>query len=174
MRNDRRIILYIASSLDGFIARRDGSVDWLFSDQDYGYQEFFDSIDTVIVGRITYEQSLSFVQTPFGDKACYVFTHRERPAEGKVEFVHGEVKTFVNGLLPRDGKNIWLVGGGQIIDQFLREDLIDEFIISVHPLLLGEGMPLFLNSHPQVWLKISGCTHFSSGLVQLHYVRERT
>ncbi len=173
MESRRKIVLYIATSLDGYISREDGAIDWLFSDQDYGYQEFFASVDTLIIGRLTYEQSLTLAEEPFGDKRCYVFTHNARPAEKNSVYVQGDVKEFAQKLVQEAGKDIWLVGGAQIIDPFMRHDLIDEYILSIHPVLLGSGRPLFLKGFPETWLEYTGSTSFSSGLVQIRYVRRK-
>jgi len=165
--------LYIATSLDGYISREDGSIEWLFSDQDYGYKEFFASIDTLIIGRLTYEQSMTFAENPFGDKKCYVFTRSPRAAEPNVAFVQPDVKEFTQKLMQEAGKDIWLVGGAQVIDLFMHENLIDEYIISIHPVLLGGGRSLFLKDFPETWLEFAGCAQFSSGLVQLRYIRRK-
>ena len=162
----RKVRLFIASSLDGYIAREDGSVDWLFSDADYGYSECYGSIDAVVMGRKTYEKSLEFEEYPFRGKKAYVFS---RSAKKKgVEFV-SDVVGFMKKLVRSKGKDIWLVGGSEIVSTFLNEGLIDEIILSVHPVILGRGIPLFKNVWKEVWLKLQKSLSFDSGLVQIHY-----
>jgi len=164
----KRLKLFIAASLDGFIARKDGSIDWLFTDADYGYRDFFSSIDTVLVGRKSYEQSLTFFEgAPFSGKLCYVFTRQASGKAGRVTFVSGDIVEFTKGLKDETGSDIWLVGGSEIIAA-LRQ-LIDEYIISVHPVILGEGIPLFIGKWNQTDLKLLNAASFSSGLVQLQY-----
>lgn len=141
----RRIILNIASSLDGYIARKDGSVDWLpTGDDDFGMKRFMDSVDTVLLGRKTYEQILTFdCDYPYADKKIYVFSKNPR-AENKdnVEFV-SEIVDFSKKLVELPGKDIWLVGGSEIISVFLKEGLIDEVVLSMVPVSLGSGISLF-------------------------------
>lgn len=164
----RRLKLFIASSLDGFIARKDGSIDWLFTDADYGYRDFFSSIDTVLVGRKTYEQSLAFFEgAPFSGKLCYVFTRKAGGKAAQVTFVSGEIAEFTRGLKDEPGSDIWLVGGSEIIVSL--RHLIDDFIISVHPVILGGGIPLFTGDWEEKALALVNASSFKSGLVQLHY-----
>ncbi|MFQ5611648.1 MAG: dihydrofolate reductase family protein [Anaerolineae bacterium] len=166
----RDIILFIAASLDGFIARPDGSVDWLFTDGDYGYQAFYDSIDVVLMGRKTYEQTLEFGAYPFSDKKGYVFSRSPdvQAAEG-VEVVAEDPASLAWHLKSTPGKNIWLVGGLEIISIFIKAGLIDEYVISVHPVILGDGIPLFPTGIAAVQLDLVGVKFFDSGLVQLTY-----
>ncbi len=168
----RDIILFIASSLDGFIARPDGSVDWLFMDNDYGYNEFYRSIDVVLMGRKTYEQTLEFGEYPYQDKKSYIFT-RSSDMQGVdgVEFISDDLESFVRNLKNKTGRDIWLVGGAEITSLFLRHGLIDRFVISVHPLILGDGIPLFPQGIETVQLDFVRANSFDSGLVQLTYRR---
>lgn len=163
----RRVKLFIATSLDGYIARKDGSIDWLFTDADYGYRDFYSSIDTVLVGRRTYEQSLTMEDAPFSGKSCYVFTRQARGNVGLVTFVSGDIAEFTRGLKDGAGSGIWLVGGSETIAAL--KHLIDDFIISVHPIILGSGIPLFLDEWPERGLKFIDAVSFPSGLVQLSY-----
>lgn len=169
----RKVILFIANSLDGYIARRDGSIDWLYTDQDYGYGSFFASIDTVIMGRSTYEQSLSFGEYPYPGTRAYIFSRTQTGAgDNEALFVAGAPELLVKALKNQSGKNIWLVGGGELVHAFLQQDLIDEFIISTHPLLLGDGIPLFPPAFDTLHLKLTNMTSFDTGLVQLSYIRQ--
>jgi dihydrofolate reductase len=168
----RRVKLFIACSLDGCIARPDGGIDWLFSDGDYGYREFYASIDTVVMGRKTYELSLSFGEYPYPGASTYVFSRRragERDAH--VQFTGDEVGAFMRRLQAEPGRDIWLVGGGELVREFLNAELIDDFIVSVHPAVLGAGLPLFPSPARETWLRHVKTLSFESGLVQLHYQR---
>src|SRR3989344_1601072 len=119
-----RVVLYIAVSLDGFIADADGGVGWLkpFESVDYDYKSFYKTIGSVVMGRKTYEQALTFEEEPFKDVDCYVFSSRKLEANGNVKFVNSSVKDFVGSL--KEKKNLWLVGGADLIQQFLEHDLI--------------------------------------------------
>ncbi len=170
----RRVVLYIAASLDGFIARPDGAVDWLFTDKDYGYEHFYAGIDTVMMGRKTWEQVLAFGPNPYADRACCVFARRP-PAEPHpgVEFTAEEPARLVARLRERPGAHLWLAGGAELVASFRRADLVDEIVVSVHPLLLGNGIPLFPAGFGEQSLRLRQVREFSSGLVQLRYDRER-
>ena len=164
----KRIILYIAISLDGFIARKGGSVDWLSpyenGPEDYGYNEFYKKIRTVIMGNTTYKQILSFGGFPYKSK--------DKLKDENVTFVSKSAKDFISQLNLREDENVWLVGGASIVDEFLKFDLIDEFIITTIPILLGEGIPLFKGKLNEKRLKLIDVKSFNSGLVQLHYTRK--
>jgi len=165
----RKVKLFIASSLDGFIASEDGSVDWLPTDGDYGYKKFYDSIDTVLMGRKTYDQILGFGEYPYSGKKGYVFT--KDPKIGKdsnVEFV-SEVIDFTSGLVASPGEDIWIVGGAEIITILLNSDLIDEIILTIIPIVIGKGIPLFNDIKKEVKLQLVNSTDYKDGLVQLHY-----
>jgi dihydrofolate reductase len=176
MKSKRKIIVYIATSADGFIARPDGNVDWLNRPRtagDYGMGAFFKSIDTILWGRKTYDVSLGLGGGAggFGPKVKnYVFTHRppEAPVPG-VDFVNEPIAPFAKRLRARDGKDIWMMGGGQLIGAFLDEGQIDEFSIHVTPVLIGEGIPLIHPRHRHVPLKLISTRRFSDGVVHLHY-----
>lgn len=168
-------MLFIATSLDGFIARPDGGIDWLFSDADYGYAAFFDSIDTVVMGRKTHELALTFGPPyVYQGKANYVFSHRQAGSrDTNAEFVAGNPKDLIRLLQSHAGKDIWLVGGAELVRDFLAEDLIDEFIVSIHPVILGAGIPLFPTPGHELSLQFKNSISFGRGLVQLHYERPR-
>ncbi|MCX9012182.1 MAG: dihydrofolate reductase family protein [Candidatus Methanoperedens sp.] len=168
----RKVVLFIASSLDGYIARTSGDVDWLFTDQDYGYADFLAGVDTVIMGRRTYEQALSFGEYPYKGKQGFVFSRtRKEKRDEHVAFISGGIASFIEGLKKSTGKNIWLVGGSEVIHSCMSHDLIDEFVISVHPIILGDGIPLFRSPLPMRKLSFRHCKTFDTGLVQLTYVR---
>lgn len=166
----RRIILFIAASLDGYIARPSGEVDWLFTDQDYGYTDFLANVDTVLMGRKTYEQVLSFGEFPYQEKQSYVFSSSpDFEAAPYAETVLTDIKAFVEGLRQTEGKNIWLVGGRTLIRPFLEHALLDELVLSVHPVLLGSGIPLLSETALTTPLRLISSQSYDSGLVQLRY-----
>ena len=166
----RKVVLFIASSLDGYIARPSGEIDWLFTDQNYGYSEFLASVDTVLMGRKTYEQVLTFGEYPYQGVKSYVFTKNPLfKANNNVELITAETKKFVDNLRQAAGKNIWLVGGSQLTYEFMNNNLVDELIVSIHPIVLGEGIPLFANKTTTQYLNFTKCQTYSSGLVQLSY-----
>ena len=170
----RSVILFIAMSLDGYIARPDGDIGWLSSveqaGEDYGYGSFIAGVDTVILGRKTYDTVLGFgVPFPHADKDCYVITRSERPKEGNITFYRGELGALVQALRERPGKNIFVDGGAEIVNEMMRQGLIDEYIISIIPVFLGAGIRLFNGFRPEQSLSCVGTTRFASGLVQLHY-----
>jgi len=174
----KNISLYIATSLDGFIARKDGSVDWLSpyekGQEDYGYNEFYKKIGIVIMGNATYKQVLTFGDFPYRGKDCFVFTrNKDKRKDENVTFVSRSAQDFIRQLNLRDNKNIWLVGGASIVDEFLKSDLIEEFIITIIPILLGDGISLFKGRSNEKKLKLIDEKTFDSGLVQLHYKRKR-
>ena len=165
----RRIILHIAASLDGYIAGPDGEIDWLFHDADYGMTEFFRSVDTAVMGRKTWDAAVAMGHSKFVGMQHYIVTRTPHASDDKeVEFVGSDVVALVSGLRATAGKDIWLVGGGEIVRLFLDANLIDEMVISVHPLVLGEGIPLFPIGG-RVPLKFEKTISFESGLVQLFY-----
>jgi dihydrofolate reductase len=170
--NKRKVVLFIACSLDGYIAGNDDDIGWLFDDDDYGYKEFLSSVDTVLMGRRTYDMALRMGPFPYPDKDCYVFSRSLMGGDENVEFVNQPVIQFVKTLREKDGKDIWLVGGSELIGPFLKDHLIDEFIISIHPILLGEGIPMFSPGFPMQTLSLAGNTTFPSGLIQVHYLKE--
>lgn len=176
------VILYIASSLDGYIARPDGAVDWLDEvavqesgdQEDFGYEEFYAGIGTVLMGRATYEQLLTFdVDYPYPGTAGYVFSRtRAGERDENVEFIGGaDIPQFIASLKASSDKNIWLIGGGLLIQEFLRQNLVDRFIVTVMPVILGEGIPMFPPPTPQIGLELVETLPFSSGMVQLTYRR---
>ncbi len=172
----RKIKLYIASSLDNFIASENGSIDWLFSDADYGYARFYDSIDTILVGRKTFEQSLTFDEYPYTGKRVYVFTHNAKTESNKkrmpgVQYINNNILDFVRSLIKEriPNKDIWLLGGGEIASMLLNAGLVDEIILSVHPIIIGKGIPLFKNIEKRINLRLQESVPFESGLVQLRY-----
>ena len=148
----RKVVLGLGISLDGYIARPDGSVHFLFMPKDYSMGSFFATIDTALMGRKTYEDSLKMGRGDFGGSAMksYVFSHSQPPVErGGVTFVRESPKSFLEKLRKRPGKDMWLMGGGELARDFLKEDLVDELYFGVVPVLIGEGIPLFPSGFPR-------------------------
>jgi dihydrofolate reductase len=171
----RKVKVYIAVSLDGYIAHSDGNIDWLDSvarpDEDYGYAAFIETIDTVIMGRKTYEKVLSFGgDFPHAGRDCYVLSRTERGPDGQVRFFSGPADELLNQIQRKTGKDIFIDGGSEAIDLFREKGLIDSYTVSIIPILLGEGIPLFKESKKELPLKLVEATTFDSGLVQLTYV----
>jgi dihydrofolate reductase len=173
-----KIVLYIASSLDGYIARKDGSIDWLTAfetdETDHGYGEFYRSIDGLAMGRKTYEQVLTFGEWPHPDKPSYVFTKQSRSSErDDVLFTSATPDKFLHEMELQGLQRIWLVGGAELIAAFLQSQLIDEYILSIVPIILGEGIPLFLPSPTEMRLKLMEVQKYPTELVQLKYAIDR-
>lgn len=167
----KKVRLFIAASLDGYIARKNGDIDWLLTDQDYGYTDFVAGIDTVVMGRKTYEQILGFGEYPYKGKTGFVFSQtRNGEKDENVEFVGGDLKEFIDNQRHQVRNDIWLVGGGEIIYHFLRLGLVDELILSVHPIILGDGIPLIVRDPSlERRLEVRNMITYNSGLVQLYY-----
>lgn len=166
----RKIILFIASSLDGYIARKSGEIDWLFTDQDYGYSDFYSNIDTLLMGRKTYEQVLTFGEYPYEGVKTYVFSkNTDLSLAPDTEIISDNIKTFVSSLKEKNGKNIWLVGGAQLVFELINAKLIDEVILSIHPIILGEGIGLFPTKISPQFFQLTQCQSYNTGLVQLSY-----
>lgn len=174
----RNLILYIAASLDGYIARSNGAVDWLSGNgdnpnADNGYNDFYNTIDTVIMGRTTYEQLINELSPDtwvYEGKKCYVATTRKGEVDDRVEFLSEDIAEFVRKLKEQQGKDIWLIGGGKLIDEFIKKDLIDKYIITIIPTILGDGISLFLKENPEIKLRLVE-TKTVDGMVELTYIR---
>jgi len=169
----RKIIYYVATSADGYIARPDGDVSWLERPRpkgNYGMAAFFRSVDTVLLGRRTYEVARSFGHESHPGKKNYVFSRaRRRSRAPGVEFVGGDVGDFARRLRGSKGKNVWLLGGGALAASFLDAGQLDEFIIHVVPVLIGEGIPLIQPRHRRMPLKLLSSHAYPDGVVRLHY-----
>lgn len=173
MTDSKKVISNVAMSLDGYIAEPDGNISFLSkvekAGEDYGYSDFIKNIDTIIVGRKTYDKILSIGFKYPDDKDVYIITREEKPDHQKLKFYSGPIKKLISELKAKEGKNIFCDGGSEIINQLLMDNLIDEFIISIIPVILGDGIPLFKNKTPKKNLKLISCQKFDTGLVQLHY-----
>jgi dihydrofolate reductase len=176
MENSRKVILYIAMSLDGYIAAPNDDLSFLSmveqEGQDYGYADFVSTVDAVIVGRKTYDKVLSMgFDFPHADKDAYIITRTARESIGSVKFYTGDIKDLIVRLKSQQGKNIFVDGGAETVHLLLKENLIDEFYISIIPTLLGDGIPLFRNGRPNLSLRLVSTQSFDKGLVQLRYCR---
>lgn len=172
----RKIIVEVATSADGFIARPDGDISWLESPRlkgNYGMAAFVKTIDSILWGRKTYTKGveLGMKAGGFGPNIKnYVFS---RKPQGQLlqgfEWVKEPISTFARGLRAQPGKNIWMMGGGEIIAAFLDEGEIDEFSINLIPIYIGEGIPLMKPQHRSIPLELLSTKKFADGVVHLHY-----
>jgi len=171
----RKVIVHIATSADGYIARSDGDLEWLTSRPApkgfYGINAFMKSVDTTVLGRKTYEVSLRMGAKFDSRTRNLVCSRHPRPADApsEVEFVNDAIGPLVRHLREQPGKHIWLMGGGEIIASFLDAQAIDEFAVSVVPVFIGDGIPLIARRHRHVPLELSSVDRFEDGVVQLHY-----
>jgi dihydrofolate reductase len=175
----RKIVVYIATSADGFIARRDGDVEWLNRRPrtvDYGIREFYPTIDTILWGRKTYDWLLDYRKrhgaksAPIDTKVRnYVFSRTPRGDAPEVEFVSEPIREFATRLRSTPGKNIWMMGGGELIASFLDAGEIDEFDIHIIPTLIGEGIPLVAPRHRDIDLRLLATKKYPDGVVRIRY-----
>ena len=171
------IKLYIATSLDGYIARKNNSLDWLNAievpeGEDYGYADFYSGVDTVVMGSKTYKEVLGFgVDWPYTDCNSYVVSRQNdlKMETPNTHLINEISKESIANLRSGSEKGIWLVGGGHLIKEFLAMESVDEFIITIIPILLGEGIPLFPEGFKDTTLKLLKVESFSTGVVNLHY-----
>lgn len=174
----RKIKLYIASSIDGYIANLDGSLDWLSDypitpELNYGYDKFFESVDTVIMGGKTYRDILNMdVIYPYESKMSYIITRNQiNNSKENIQFVTDNIIKTVSNLKEKQGKGIWLVGGGELISMLLNYDLVDEMIITYIPTLLGDGVPLFPKSKKESNWKLINSQSYDDGVLTVEYQR---
>lgn len=174
----RELILYIAASLDGFIAKPDGDIGWLSRveapPEDYGYAEFVKTVDTVVMGRKTWEKVLGFgIPWPHAGRKCYVLSKTRTGSDENVEFFSGDVADLLTRIRKNEGAHIFCDGGAELVRELVQRDLIDRYVISIIPVLLGDGIPLFRPGRPEQNLTLVKSIAFPSGLAQLHYERWR-
>ncbi len=165
------VTLFIATSLDGKIAGPDDDVSWLFTDADYGYGSFYAEVDALVMGRGTYKVVNTFGEWPYKGRRTYVVSRKEM-----TEITSPDTTSYCGGLpeliemLEEEGREkVWLVGGGELVTSFLQQGLLDELVVSLHPVLLGKGVPLFPASFPRAILDLKSVKPYESGLVQLRY-----
>ena len=171
----RQIVLYSAASLDNYIARTDGNVEWLdapeydLPGEDYGYTDFNKAIDTTLMGHNTYKTLLGFdVPFPYPDKTNYVFSRTVAHQDTEhVKFITGNIVEFVRKLKNEKGRDIWLIGGGQINTLLLNNELIDKVRLTLIPITLGNGIPLFEGQAKETKFDLESSKSYDSGFVQL-------
>lgn len=172
-----KIQLYIATTIDGFIARENGSLDWLFEHAnsnklDYGYNDFLKEVDIILMGRRTYDELMGYgVNWPYEDKKTYILS---RSTNYKIKtpntFLIGKIsKAFIESLKSESKKNIWIVGGGILISQFLNKSAINEMILSIIPIILGKGVKLFPDEPHETKFQLLSSQSFETGVVNLAY-----
>lgn len=169
----RKIILGLAVSLDSFIEGPNGEYDWCFTDQDYGLSEFYKNVDSVFIGRKSYEMSYGSEDGGgFGLPKMkeYVFSNTLKQVKEGTTIISGDIKAEVEKIKQEDGKDIWLFGGGSLTASLMNLALVDELWLSVHPILLGEGKPLFQGLKDRTHLKLTDTKVYETGLVSLKYV----
>lgn len=171
----RKIILNLAMSLDGYISDNDGGYDWIVGDGDksldtenkWDFDKFLDSVDTVVMGKKCYDQNM---HNDFKDKKVYVATSNKIESYDNIQFINKDIVKVIKEEKQKEGKNIWLFWGGILVDNFIKEDIIDEYIIGIIPTILGKGRPLFLNNNPKIDLHLEEI--FSEeGVVILKYIK---
>jgi len=164
----RKVLLNVAVTLDGFIAGPDGEYDWCFTDGDYGMTEFMGSVDSILMGRKSYDLVVHYGD-PYPDKEVIVFSRTLKSVQfDNVQLVNDDIPTFVTGLTKKEGKSIWLFGGAEIVDPLFGKNLIDEMHLAIHPIILGDGIRLFKNGIKRSLELINSIT-YPSGLVQSIY-----
>jgi len=179
MPTKRKVIAYLAASADGYIARPDGDVEWLNRrphKYDYGMKQFYSSIDTILLGRKTYDWAVNYFKKlgkppQFDSKVPHIVFSSKRPRNppAGVEFVNTPVKTFMRKLRATPGKHIWMMGGGALIASFLDAGEIDEFDIHVIPTLIGKGIPIMAPRYRDIELKLLQAKKYPDGTVRLRY-----
>ena len=173
----RKVIVYTAASADGYIAKPGDDLTFLqmvaVENEDYGYKAFMDTVDTIIIGRKTFDWVYREIgAAPHPELDTYVITRTPRPDIGRTKFYTDDLGALINQLKQQPGKNIFCDGGAEVIHALLLLDQIDEMIISVIPILVGEGTRLFKDGRPEQALHLDTVRSFPSGLVQLHYSRK--
>ena len=169
-----KVLYYVACSLDGYIATPEGGVEWLDpfqgSDEDYGFADFYASMDALLMGSRTYEFALAHPPWMSPDKQSWVFTRRDLPiAHPSITLTSDEPRRIIESLRNREVENAWLMGGGQLAASFRADGLISQYVISVIPVLLGDGIPLFARGGHLKQLDLAETIPFSDGVVQLTY-----
>lgn len=167
----RKIRLFLAASLDGYIARISAEVDWLFTDQDYGYDDFFAEVNTVLMGRKIHEKFREFGEYPYLGKHGFIFSKSRHGEKDKnLEFIGKKLGEFVHNISQSSGKNIGLVGGAEIIQYFIKHGFLDELILAIYPIILGYGITLIVkDKNLETKLKFKEVKNYNSGLLQVFY-----
>jgi dihydrofolate reductase len=169
----RKIILGLAVTLDGFIEGPNGEYDWCFTDQDYGMTEFLNRIDAIFYGRKSYEMMAGMEapggENPWAGKKNYVFSNTLKQTGKDFEVIGGDIEKHVKRIKAMSGKDIWLFGGASLTTSLLNVGLVDELWLSVHPILLGKGKPLFSGIDKRIKTRLLRTKPYETGLVSLSY-----
>ncbi|UTR10049.1 dihydrofolate reductase family protein [Evansella sp. LMS18] len=170
----RNLVLFIAASLDGYIATKDESLDWLFNvegEGDNGYSEFYNTVDSVLMGKKTYDWIMKYEtgEFPYKNKECYVFTRSLKEDTENVSFIDEDITGFIGQLKNQEGDNIWIVGGGELLHSLLEDKLVDEIILTIAPVVIGKGIPLFKEGDFHLNLSLKNTRTFNQ-FAELHYV----
>jgi dihydrofolate reductase len=175
----KKIILYIAASIDQRIAEPDGGLDWLTEfpnpeKTDYGYKDLLASVDMVIMGGKTYRELLNMdVIWPYPNQHTYVVSHHEWSAKENVSFITENIIKTISELRNQKGKDIWLVGGGELVSMLLAADLVDEMRITYIPVILGKGIPLFPEQPKESKWELTGNKTYNSNVLMVEYRKKR-
>ena len=168
----RKVILGLAVSLDGFIEGPNGEYDWCLTDQDYGLSDFFKRVDTLFIGRKTYELMLSAgdaASAGFPNMKEYIFSTTLKSVKKGATLISGDIKSKIDSIKKEKGKDIWLFGGASLTTSIIAQNLLDELWLSVHPIILGNGKPLFHDITNRIKLELLESKAYSTGLVSLKY-----
>ena len=163
------VTLFIATSLDGYIAGPDDDLSWLFTDADYGFSSFYEGVDTLLMGRGTYEAVRGMGPWPYPGKHTMVVSRKADLQTPEAELHSGDLTELIRRLQAEGRQNVWLVGGGELVRSFLKQGLLDRITVSMHPILLGKGVPLFPGGFPRTMLLLEDTKSFEGGLVQMNY-----
>lgn len=174
----RKVILYISTSIDGFIADKVGSVDWINGqdendESDYGYNNFIKNIDTVILGHNTYRQiveELSPKDWIYKELNSYVFTKKNLSDKENIKFINEDIISFIKKLKKQEGKDIWICGGANIVNQLVKENIIDEYHITIIPIIVGNGIRLFIENDINIKLRLKE-SKVENGIITNIYVK---
>ncbi len=167
-----QFLLYIATTLDGYIASADGGIDWLTSldavDEDTGYEVFYKTIDALVMGAATYEQVLTFGDWPYAHKLAYVLTRRNLSTDRNDVKIINTIEALLLDIQQQGFQRVWVVGGGQIAAEFMRRGLISDWILAIAPLILGDGISLYQHV-PLQKLQLINTRRLPASMVELHY-----
>jgi len=174
----RKIILNLAISLDGYIASEDGGYDWIVGDGDdtlnnenkFNFDKFLEGIDIVVMGKNCYDQDM---HNAYKNKKVYVATSQKIENQGNLHFISGDIGKIIQEEKEKEGKDIYLFGGGGIVDSFIKADIVDEYIIAIIPIILGKGRPLFLENNPTIKLHLDEY-YIENGITTLKYTKRKT
>ncbi len=174
----RKVVLHLAISLDGYIASEDGSYDWIVGDGDatlntenkLNFDKFLESVDIVVMGKNCYDQNM---HNDYKNKKVYVATSQKLESQDNIQFISGDIVKIIQEEKEKEGKDIFLFGGGKLIDSFIKADIIDEYIIGIIPIILGKGRPLFLENNPTIKLHLYECI-IEEGITILKYTKRKT